>query len=328
MKLSLSVAAVSCRTVLSCAVLSCAVLSSPAFAADYPQKPVRVIVPFAAGGPADVVARSVAQKLSERWQQPVVVDNRGGAGGNIGMTLAAQAQPDGYTLLLTTSVFMANPSLYRKTGYSISDFAPVTLTGTSATALSRHPGYTAIKSVQDLVTRSKTEAIPYASPGIGTAGHLAAELLKTITKANLQQVPYKGAGPAMTALLGAEVRVGFTAVPPVVSLSRAGRLVPLAVTSLKRLAVLPDVPAIAETYPGFQVDNMYGILAPKGTPAAVIRKVHADTVVALNDPGLRKRLEADAFEVVANTPEQFTQFIRDEFTKWAKVIKAAGARVD
>jgi len=309
------------------ALASCALLSS-AYAADYPRKPVRVIVPFAAGGPADVVARSVAQKLSERWQQPVVVDNRGGAGGNIGTALAAQAQPDGYTLLLTTSVFMANPSLYRKTGYEIRDFAPVTLTGTSATALSRHPGYTAVKSVQDLVTLSKSEAIPYASPGIGTAGHLAAELLKTITKANLQQVPYKGAGPAMTALLGAEVRVGFTAVPPVVSLSRSGRLVPLAVTSLKRLSVLPDTPAIAEIYPGFQVDNMYGILAPKGTPAAIIRKVHEDTVAALADPVLRKRLEADAFEVVANTPEQFTRFISEEFTKWAKVIKAAGARVD
>ncbi len=315
-----------------CVMLAAGLLTAvtmPAQGAAYPEKPVRVVVPFAAGGPADLVARLLGQKLSEQWRQPVVVDNRGGAGGNIGMALVGQAQPDGYTLLLTTSVFTSNPSLYRKTGYDpFRDFAPITLTGVSATVVSRHPSYTAVNSMQDIVQQAKAAPIPFASPGIGTAGHLAGELFRTITKADLQAVPYKGAGPAMSALLGGEVRLGFTAVPPVVALSRTGRLVPIAVTSLKRLDVLPNVPAVAETYPGFEVDNMYGLLAPKGTPAALVRKINADTVAVLKLPDVRQRLAQDAFEIRGNTPEEFSQYLRAEFIKWAKVVKDSGARVD
>ncbi len=297
-------------------------------AQEYPNRPVRVIVSFAAGGPADFVARLIGHKLSEQWKQPVVIDNRGGAGGNIGTALAAQSPADGYTFLLTTSVFIANPSLYRKAGYDpFKDFDPVVLTSTSATIVSRHPSFN-VKSMQDLVTLSKAGAIPYASPGIGTAGHLAAELFHTMTGAQLQQVPYKGAGPAMTGLLGGEVKLGFTAVPPLIGLSKAGKLIPIAVTSPKRLSVLPNVPTVAESYPGFQVDNMYGVLAPKGTPRAVVHKVNADIVAVLNQPAIRQRLEADAFDVVADTPEEFGRYLRAEFTKWAKVIKASGARVD
>lgn len=295
---------------------------------DYPNRPVRIIVNFAAGGPADFVARLIGQKLAESWKQPVVVDNRGGAGGNIGTVLAAQSPADGYTFLLTTSVFTANPSLYRNAGFDpFKDFDPVVLTGTSATIVSRHPSYV-VKSMQELVTLSKAGPIPYASPGIGTAGHLAAELFRNITGANLQQVPYKGAGPAMTALLGGEVRLGFTAVPPVISLSKAGKLVPIAVTSPKRIAALPEVPTVAETYPGFQVDNMYGVLALKGTPRAIVKKVNADIVTVLGQPAIRQRLDAEAFDIVGDSPEAFGRYLRDEFTKWAKVIKASGARVD
>jgi len=297
-------------------------------ATEYPNRPVRIIVSFAAGGPADFVARLIGHKLSEQWKQPVVVDNRGGAGGNIGTALAAQSPADGYTLLLTTSVFTANPSLYSKPGYEpFKDFEPVILTGTSATIVSRHPSFS-VKSMQDLVTLSKAGAIPYASPGIGTAGHLAAELFQTMTGAKLQQVPYKGAGPAMTGLLGGEVKLGFTAVPPLIGLSKAGKLIPIAVTSPKRLGVLPNVPTVAESYPGFQVDNMYGVLAPKGTPKAVVRKVNADIVAVLGQKEILQRLEAEAFDVVGNTPEEFDRYLRAEFTKWAKVIKASGARVD
>ena len=297
-------------------------------APEYPNRPVRIIVSFAAGGPADFVARLVGQKLSEQWKQPVVVDNRGGAGGNIGTALAAQSPADGYTFLLTTSVFTANPSLYRKTGYDpFRDFDPVVLAANSATIVSRHPSFN-VKSMSDLVTLSKAGAIPYASPGVGTAGHLAAELFVTMTGASLQQVPYKGAGPAMTGLLSGEVKLGFTAVPPLIGLSKAGKLIPIAVTSPKRLSVLPNVPTVAESYPGFQVDNMYGLLAPKGTPKAVVRKVNADIVAVLAQPAIRQRLEADAFDVVGNTPEEFDRYLRAEFTKWAKVIKASGARVD
>jgi tripartite-type tricarboxylate transporter receptor subunit TctC len=301
---------------------------APAQAA-YPEKPVRVVVPFAAGGPADLSARLIAQKLSEQWKQPVVVDNRGGAGGNIGTALVGQALPDGYTLLLTTSVFISNPSLYKNAGYDpFKEFAPIILAGVSATVVSRHPSYTAVNSMQDILQQSKIAPISFASPGIGTAGHLSGELFRNITKANIQAVPYKGAGPAMTALLGGEVRLGFTAVPPVVALARSGKLVPIAVTSLKRLDVLPNVPTVAESYPGFEVDNMYGLLAPKATPVALIRKINADTLIALKQPDLRQRFAQDAFEIRGNTPEEFAQYLRAEFTKWAKVVKDSGVRVE
>ena len=226
-------------------------------------------------------------------------------------------------------MFVCNPSLYKNTGYDpFKDFEPITLAGVSATVVSRHPSYTAVNSMQDILQQSKIAPIAYASPGIGTAGHLAAELFRTITKANLQQVPYKGAGPAMTALLGGEVRLGFTAVPPVVALARTGKLVPVAVTSLKRIDVLPNVPAVSESYPGFEVDNMYGLLAPKKTPASLIRKINADTLIALKQPDLRQRFAQDAFEIRGNTPEEFAQYLRAEFTKWAKVVKEAGVKVD
>jgi len=320
------------RWLQRCAVIAAglmAVAMAPAQGAVYPEKPVRVVVPFAAGGPADLVARLLGQKLSEQWRQPVVVDNRGGAGGNIGMALVGQALPDGYTLLLTTSVFISNPSLYKQTGYdAFRDFAPIILAGVSATVVSRHPSYTAVNSMRDIVQQAKAAPIPFASPGIGTAGHLAGELFRTITKADLQAVPYKGAGPAMSALLGGEVRLGFTAVPPVVALSRSGRLVPIAVTSLKRLDVLPNVPTVAETYPGFEVDNMYGLLAPKGTPAALVRKINADTLAILKLPDVQQRLAQDAFDIRGNTPEEFGRYLRAEFTKWAKVVRESGARVE
>ncbi len=302
---------------------------APVQGAAYPERPVRVVVPFAAGGPADFVARLIGQKLSEAWRQPVVIDNRGGAGGNLGTVLVAQAQGDGYTLLLTTSVFISNPSLYRKPGYdAFNDFVPVTLMGVSTTVVSRHPSYTAVKTMQDIVQQSKLAPVNYASPGIGTAGHLAAELFRNITKANLQGVPYKGAGPAMSALLGGEVRLGFTAVPPVVALSKSGRLVPVAVTSLKRIDVLPNVPTVAETYPGFEVDNLYGLLAPKGTAPALVRKINADTLAILQQPDVRQRLAQEAFEIRGDTPQEFSRYLRQEFTKWAKVIKDSGAQVD
>lgn len=264
----------------------------PVAQAAYPEKPVRVVVPFAAGSFADLAARLIAQKLSEQWKQPVVVDNRGGAGGNIGTALVGQALPDGYTLLLTTSVFICNPSLYKNAGYDpFKEFAPITLPGVSATVVSRHPSYRSqFDAGHPAAVEDCADSLRFAE-GIGTAGYLAAELFRTITKVNLQQVPYKGAGPAMTALLGGEVRLGFTAVPtPVVALARGGKLVPIAVTSIKRLDVLPNVPTVAGDYPGFEVDNMYGLLAPKATPAALIRKINADTLIALKQPDLRQRL--------------------------------------
>ena len=303
--------------------------ASDALAQSWPTRPVRLIVPFAAGGPADFVARLASLKLSERWGQPVVIDNRGGAGGNIGTELAAKAAPDGYTLLLTTSVFICNPSLYKKIGYDpFKDFAPVTLTGVSATIVVRHPSFPA-KNMRDIAQLAKTSAINYASPGIGTAAHLAAELFRTYAKVDMQQVPFKGAGPAIVAMLGGEVRLGFMAVPPAVPHVRTGRLVAVAVSSPQRIALLPDVSTVAESgFPGFQVDNLYGVLAPRGTPPAVIKKLHADIVDVLKQPDVRERLATEAFDVVGNTPDEFGRYLKLEFTKCAKVVKESGARVD
>lgn len=317
------------QSMLMLVALIAAVAAGAAAAQErFPARPVRMIVPFPAGGPADFVARLVAQKLSEGWGQPVVVDNRGGAGGNIGAELAAKAAADGYTLLLTTSVFTTNPSLYKKIGYDpFKDFAPVTLAGVSATIISRHPSF-ATKTMPDLAQLAKTSTINYASPGVGTAGHLGAELFKTVARVNLQQVPYKGAAPAMTALLGGEVKLGFTAVPPVVPHVRTGKLAAIAVTSLKRLDILPGVPTVAESYPGFQVDNMYGLLAPRGTSAPVVKKLNADVVAVLKLPEIRRRLDVEAFDVVGNTPEEFAHYLKAEYVKWAKVVKESGARVD
>ena len=300
-----------------------------AFAAErFPLRPVRMVVPFAAGGPADFVARLVSQKLSEVWGQPVVVDNRGGAGGNIGTALVAKSAPDGYTMLLTTSVFICNPSLYRETGYDpFKDFDPVTLTGVSGIIVVRHPTFPA-RSMKDIAQLAKSSSVNYASPGIGTAGHLAADLFRTFAKVELQQVPFKGAGPAVAAMLSGEVTLGFMAVPPSMPHVKSGRLAAIAVTSPKRLAELPDVPTVAESgFPGFQVDNMYGLLVPKGTPPAIVRKINADTVRLLRQPDVASRLAAETFEVVADTPAEFARYLRAEYAKWAKVVKDTGARV-
>lgn len=295
----------------------------------FPVRPVRIVVPFAAGGPADFVARILSQKLSETWGQSVVIDNRGGAGGNIGTELVAKAAPDGYTVLLTSSVFICNPSLYQKTGYDpFKDFAPVTLIGVSGVIVVRHPSYPA-KSMQDIAQLAKSSSVNYASPGIGTAGHLAAELFRTYAKVGMQQVPFKGAAPAIGAMLGGEVRLGFMAVPPAVPHVKSGRLAAVAVTSPKRLAELPDVPTVAESgYPGFQVDNMYGLLVPRAASASIVKKLNADAVRVLKQPDVASRLAADTFEVVANTPEEFSRYLKAEYVKWAKVVKETGARVD
>ena len=301
----------------------------PALAQQYPAKPVRMVVPFAAGGPADLIARLMSAKLPDIWGQALVVENRAGAGGNIGTAAVARAPADGYTLLLTTSVFMCNPSLYKSTGYDpVRDFAPVTVIGISATIVVRHPTLP-VKSMRDIEQLAKTSPVNYASPGIGTAGSLAAELFKTLSKVDMQQIPFNGAAPAIAAVLSGEVKLGFMAVPSTVPHIRSGRLVAVAVTSPRRLEVLPDVPTVAESgYPGFQVDNMYGLLAPKGTPPEVVRKLHADVVQIMKQADVKGPLTAATIDVVAGTPEEFARYIESEYEKWAKVVKDSGARVE
>jgi tripartite-type tricarboxylate transporter receptor subunit TctC len=302
----------------------------PALGQQYPAKPVRMVVPFPAGGPADLVARLLSVKLAEIWGQPLVIENRAGAGGNIGTAAVARAAPDGYTILLTTSGLMSNPSLYKDIGFDpVRDFAPVTVVGNSATILVRHPSLAGVDTMHDVERLARTSKVDFATPGIGLAGHLAGELFKTITKVEMQPIPFAGAAPAMAAVLSGQVKLGFMAVPSTVPLIKAGKLVAIAVTSPQRLAALPDVPTVAESgYPGFQVDNMYGVLAPHGTPPEVVKKLHDDIVRVVREPPTTKALEGATIDIVANTPEEFAAYIKSETAKWAQVVKASGAKVE
>jgi tripartite-type tricarboxylate transporter receptor subunit TctC len=304
--------------------------AAAAFAQQYPANPVRMVVPFPAGGPADIVARQLGVKLTEEWGQALVIENRPGAAGNIGTAYVARATPDGYTILLATSGFMCNPSLYKNVGYDpFKDFAPITNAGISATVVVRHPDLAGVNSMKDLEQLARTSKVDFSTPGIGLAGHLAGELFKTLAKVDMQAIPFAGGGPAMTAVLSGQVKVGFMAIPASVPHIKSGRLVAIGVTSPQRLPLLPEVPTVAEQgYPGFQVDNMYGILAPAGTPPEIVKKLNADIVRALHDPAVKKALEAATVEIVANTPEEFARYIAAEHTKWAEVIKASGARAD
>ena len=313
---------------LAAAFLCCSL--APALAQQYPSKAVRMIVPFAAGGPADLVARLLAAKLPEAWGQPLVIENRGGAGGNIGTAAVARATPDGYTILLTTSGFMCNPSLYKNIGYDpFKDFAPVTVIGNSATVVVRHPSLAGVNAMRDIEQLARTSQVDFATPGIGLAGHLSGELFKTLAKIDMQAIPFPGAAPAMASVLSGQVKLGFMAVPPTVPQIKSGKLVAIAVTSPQRLAALPDVPTVAESgYPGFQVDNMYGVLVPRGTPPEVVKKLHADILRVVQQPDVRKALDAASIDIIANTPEEFARYIESEYTKWAQLLKASGTRVE
>jgi tripartite-type tricarboxylate transporter receptor subunit TctC len=317
-------------TFAACVLGLASLAAAPALAQQYPGKPVRMVVPFPAGGPADLVARLLSAKLPEIWGQPLVIENRGGAGGNIGTAAVGRAAPDGYTILLTTSGLMSNPSLYKEVGFDpVKDFAPVTVVGNSATILVRHPGLEGVNTMRDVERLARTSKVDFATPGIGLAGHLSGELFKTLAKVDMQPIPFAGAAPAIAAVLSGQVKLGFMAVPSTVPHIKAGKLVAIAVTSPQRLAVLPEVPTVAESgYPGFQVDNMYGVLAPHGTPPEVVKKLHDDIVRVVQQPDVRKALAAATIDIIVNTPEEFARYILSEYTKWAKVVKDSGARVE
>jgi tripartite-type tricarboxylate transporter receptor subunit TctC len=318
------------RIPIRAALAAALAFSATAFGQAYPAKPVRMIVPFPAGGPADLVARMLSAKLPETWGQPLVVENRGGAGGNIGTAAVARAAPDGYTILLTTSGLMSNPGLYKDAGFDpVRDFAPVTVVGNSATIVVRHPSLAGVNTMRDIEQLARTSKVDFATPGIGLAGHLAGELFKTITKVDMQPIPFAGAAPAITAVLSGQVKLGFMAVPSTVPHVKSGKLVAIAVTSPRRLAALPEVPTVAESgYPGFQVDNMYGVLAPRGTPPEAVKKLHDDIVRVVREPETKKALEGATIDIVANTPEEFAAYIASETAKWAQVVKASGTKVE
>ena len=310
--------------ILACCMVDCG-------AQSYPAKPVRIIVPVAAGGPTDILARALGQKLTDAWNQPVVVDPRPGGGSNIGFELVAKAPPDGYTLLMAQPAFTVNVSLYKNLAYDpVRDFAPVSLVGMHPLVLVAHPSVPA-HSVQELVALAKASPgrLNIASAGNGTTPHLAAAWFNTIAGVRMTHIPYKGASLAIVDLLGGHVDLAFSSPPAALTHVRQHRLTPLAMTTPARYHLLPEVPTFVESgYRDFVVMGWYGLLAPAGTPREVVSRVHADVVKALAANDMKERLLALGEDPVGSTPEQFSAWIKDEVTRWAKVVKASGAKAD
>jgi len=313
------------------AALALNALAGAVFAQGYPNKTIRMIVPFAAGGPTDIITRTVGQKLTESWGQPVVIDNRGGGGGNIGSDILAKATPDGYTLAMIIVGHAINASLYSKLPYDpVKDFAPVTLAGAATIVLVAHPSVQA-KSVKELIAlaKSKPGKINWASPGTGTPHHLAGELFKTRTGIDMVHIPYKGAAPAVVDLLGGQVSLAFVSLPAALPHIKAGKLTALGVSSPQRSAVAPEVPTIAESgLTGYELENWYGVLAPAGTPREIVNKLNGEIVKILQTQDVKERLNSQGFEIRTSTPEQFAAYLKSEIVKWAKIVKDSGAKVD
>jgi tripartite-type tricarboxylate transporter receptor subunit TctC len=310
------------------AALSCAAVH----AQTYPTKPVRMVVPFPAGGATDIVGRLIAQKLSESWGHQVVVDNRGGAGGTIGSDYAAKQPPDGYTLLIgTSSTHAVAPSLYSKLPYDPArDFAPVTLIANATILLAVHPSLPA-KNVRELIAIAKKQpnALSFASSGNGGISHLVGEQFKSLAGIQMLHVPYKGDSPALVDLVAGQVHLMFGTAVSFLPYVQNGRLHALAVTNPKRSPIVPNVPTVAESgLPGFEALQWFGVFAPAGASRDLVNKLNADIVRALKLPDVRERMTALGAEVVGSTPEQFAGFVKADTAKWAKVVKASGARIE
>lgn len=298
---------------------------------NFPMRPIRLIVPYAPGGGADTLARGIAQKLSETFGYPVVVDNRGGGGTVLGSDLAAKSPPDGHTIILVASTHAVVSSLHKKLPYDpIKDFAPIVRVASAPNILALHPSVPAA-SVKELIelARNRPGQLVYASSGNGGGSHLAMELLKSMARIDLIHVPYKGTGPAVIDLLSGQAKLMFGGMIGTLPHVRSGRLKAIAVSSAKRSPVVPDVPTIAESgFPGYEAATWYGVLAPAVTPASIVRKLNADIIGTLNHPELKQRLAGQGAAPAPSTPEEFAAYIKTEVTKWAKVVKESGAHVD
>jgi len=315
------------RSSAACAALLAAIIViGPASAVGYPDKPVKVIVPFAPAGPTDVMARLIAQKLSENLKQQFYVENHPGAGGNIGMLAAAKSLPDGYTILVASSSFVVNPSLYAKNPYDpFKDFAPITLAAASPNILVVNPEIPA-KTVKELIDLLKANPGKYtvANPGIGTTPQLAAELFKLSLKLDATSVPFGGAGPAIQSAVAGHTPIAFAALPPAAPQVQGGTLRGLAVTSKKRSSALPDVPTLAEA--GVQdqeSETMQGILAPAGTPKEIIDLLNREIAKVMALPDVQAKCAQLGFDVVADKPQEFAAYIKAEVDRWGQVIKDA-----
>jgi len=304
-----------------------------ATAQSYPSRPIRLVVPYPPGGPLDIMARAIGQKLTEAWSQPVVVDNRAGAGGNIGADLVAKSPADGYTLLMgAVATHAINPTLYGKLPYDpVKDFAPVALVAQVPNILVVNPSVPA-KSVTELIefARARPGYLNFGSGSTGSTGHLAGELFKTMAGVQMVHIPYKGGAPAMADLLAGQVQLMFDNLANALPNVRAGRLRALAVTTLARSPAMPDLPTMAESgLPGFDLTTWFGLMVPAGTPPEIVVRLNAEIVRALNAKDMRERLDKMGAEPPANnTPEHFAAFIRAEAAKYAKVVRDSGARVE
>lgn len=301
-------------------------------AANYPSKPVRFIAPFPPGGSTDLLARLVAQKLTEAWGQQVIVENRGGAAGTIGVELAARSAPDGYTIVMGhVGTFGVNPTLYPKLSYdAIRDFAPVTVLATVPNGMAVHPSLP-VKTARDFIALAKARPneLLYASGGSGSASHLAGEYFKLLTKINMVHVPYKGTAPAMISMISGETTMTITGMVALGPHVKSKRLKLLGVATMKRLSIAPDVPTIHESgAPGYDANQWYGVLTQAAVPRDIVAKLHGDIVKVMARPDVKERLAADGAEAVANTPEQFAAHIKAEIARWAPVVKASGAKPD
>jgi tripartite-type tricarboxylate transporter receptor subunit TctC len=298
----------------------------------YPSKPIRIVAPFPPGGPADILSRTIGQKLSQSWGQPVVIDNRPGAGGNIGADVVAKSAPDGYTLLMGfVGTHAINPSLYAKMPFdNVKDFEPVARVALVTIVLVVNPSVPA-HSLKELIAlaKSKPGELTFGSPGHGTPQHLAGEMFNTMAGVKMLHVPYKGAVPALSDLLGGQVSLIFSSMPPALPLVKAGKLRALGVTSTTRSPAAPEIPTLAESgLPGYVVSNWYGILAPRGTPKEIVAKLNAEIVRILNLPDVKESLAVQGAEPFTSTPEQFAAYIKEETEKWAKIVKHSGVQLE
>ncbi|VTU13877.1 Argininosuccinate lyase [Variovorax sp. SRS16] len=316
---------------LATALLAALPLFALAQAADFPSKPIRIVVPFPPGGATDEAARLIATQMGAHWGQPVVVDNRPGAGGNVGSDIVAKSAPDGYTLVMgVTGSHAINISLYSKMPYDpVKDFVAISQVAVVPNVLVVHPSVPA-KNLAELVALAKTEPgkLNYASLGNGTAAHLGMEMLKTAAGIDVTHVPYKGSAPAVSDLIAGQVQMMVDGLPSSLPHVKAGQLRAIALTSLHRSPSLPDLPTIAETYPGFYADAWSGLFAPKGTPKPIVDKISTEVQRILRLPDVRQKLAALGAEPVGSTPAEFEAHVQREIAKWAKVVKSSGAKVD
>ena len=297
----------------------------------YPDKPIRIVVPFPVGGIADTFGREIGKRLTESWGQPVVIDNRPGAGGNIGADIVAKSPPDGYTLVMgNIGTHAVNVSLLPAMPFdTIKDFTPIVHVLDAEGLLVVNPSIAAM-TVPELIAlaRSQPGKLSYGSAGVGTTSHLAGEMFKSMTNVDIVHVPYKGNVPAITDLLGGQTSMIFATMPTVLPHVRAGKLRALAVLGTTRSPALPDVPTAAESVPGFEVSNWIGLFGPAGMPAAIVARINAEVQKIMGSPEIQKRLETEGAKFVPMTPEQFATFQKAEITKWAKTIKDANIKID